>query len=400
MIEIKPNLHFESDCPYCCGKLEAKEVVWQGFQICIRAVCLSCNSEIFEGLQCGFTRTRKHQADLKRQKEFGDEQFNNLLVSLSNPCEDSLKITKEVFFESKKVIILNCIDFAYGHCLLKLLNAQRHLEIHSELSLVVIIQKPFRWLVPSDVAEVWTADIPLKKGQEFFPTFNEFVSHEIKRFEIVKVSEAFVHPSKFDISFFTTVPKHDFSQPTVNITFIWREDRLWVPFESARLTHILSKINLLKLALRVQNWLIVKLFKEIKKWLPDVNFSVTGLGVQTQFPSWISDNRVEKFDKLAELSTCKICSSSRLVIGVHGSNLLLPSGHAGMTIELVQDYKWGQRCSAILYQESDPRLAAFRYQYLPINIDVKKLATIAVDMIKIWPQFYLEMSNTSIGGEL
>ena len=50
-------------------------------------------------------------------------------------------IERKVIFETKKVVILNCLDDCYGHVLLKLLNTQRHLEKHPTLGLIVIIPK-------------------------------------------------------------------------------------------------------------------------------------------------------------------------------------------------------------------------------------------------------------------
>jgi len=47
---------------------------------------------------------------------------------------------------------------------------------------------------------------------------------------------------------------------------------------------------------------------------------------------------------------------------VHGSNMLLPSAHAGMTIDLMPDDRWGNFAQDISYQEDDVRMGSYRYR--------------------------------------
>ena len=86
----------------------------------------------------------------------------------------------------------------------------------------VIIQPFLRWMVPVGVVEVWTVDIPLREGIRYYSYFNQFVQAQLLRFTEVYLSEAYSHPSRFDITNFTRVKKHDFHQPDVLITFVWR----------------------------------------------------------------------------------------------------------------------------------------------------------------------------------
>jgi hypothetical protein len=67
-------------------------------------------------------------------------------------------------------------------------------------------------MVPEGVAEVWTVPIYLKNGQNYYFNFAEFVEEETKRFDEIHVSEAHSHPSQFDITRFTRVPKHNFEK--------------------------------------------------------------------------------------------------------------------------------------------------------------------------------------------
>lgn len=106
----------------------------------------------------------------------------------------------EKFSDSKDVVILNCIDQLYGHALLKLLNAERHLERHKNYGVVVLIQDFLRWLVPDGVAEIWTVKLPLSRAQHFYPTLHERIEQECRRFSTVSVSKTFSHPQIKDIT--------------------------------------------------------------------------------------------------------------------------------------------------------------------------------------------------------
>ena len=394
MIEIKPNIEHRSHCPYSGKVLKPVKVLWQGTHVCVVSESPD-GGEIIEELRIGHAAKTPYQIDLAKKAIFSGDKYAEellakpLLNSLENPQTEQLEISQEIFKSYQRVIILNCVDYLYGHSLLKLLNAQRHLESNPDLGLIVIVQKFLRWMVPDGVAEVWTVPISLKNGQDYYPSFAEFVEKQSQRFEEIHLSEAYSHPSRFDITKFTRVPKHSFDdREKVQITFIWREDRLLV---NSFLFRVLRKLKLLQIALAIQNWKVQQLFERIRSKLPEAKFVVAGLGTKTKFPKWIEDCRVERFNEITEKETCQIYSESRLVIGLHGSNMLLPSGLAGMTLDLIEN-RWGNFAQDVLYQEKNPRLASFRYRYLPSQVSPDILANIATQMIQSQFDFYFHMT--------
>ncbi len=394
MIEIKPNIEHRSHCPYSGKVLKPVKVLWQGTHVCVVSESPD-GGEIIEELRIGHAAKSPYQIDLAKKAIFSDDKYAEVLLakpllnSLQNPQTEQLEIFQEIFKSYQRVIILNCVDYLYGHSLLKLLNAQRHLESNPDLGLIVIVQKFLRWMVPDGVAEVWTVPISLKNGQDYYPSFAEFVEKQSQRFEEIYLSEAYSHPSRFDITKFTRVPKHSFDdREKVQITFIWREDRLLV---NSFLFRVLRKLKLLQIALAIQNWKVQQLFEKMRSKLPEAKFVVAGLGTKTKFPKWIEDGRIEKFNETTEKETCQIYSESRLVIGLHGSNMLLPSGLAGMTLDLIEN-RWGNFAQDVLYQEKNPRLASFRYRYLPSQVSPDILANIATQMIRSHSDFYFHMT--------
>ncbi|MDZ4876217.1 MAG: hypothetical protein CLLPBCKN_005637 [Chroococcidiopsis cubana SAG 39.79] len=398
MIQIKPFIKHQAICCHCGATINSNDIIWQGMQILYKFSCVACDSEILEDLKFGHAINYPCQVNLTQNKYWCNSSSNNhiaktwlgepLLKSLKSPIED-LKIAVEIFNRCKNTIILNCIDSYYGHCILKLLNAQRHLENKSDKGLIVIVPKFLRWMVPEGVAEVWTVDISLRNGQCYYPKLNDFIQKESTRFEEIHISEAYSHPSRFDITKFTKILKHSFTKESYKVTFIWREDRLWSNF---LLFRILKKLKLTWLLVWIQNWRVRTLFQQMRFKLPLASFAVVGLGKKTKFPQWIEDLRVETFDEATERAVCQIYSESRLVIGIHGSNMLLPSGHAGMTLDLMPLERWGNFAQDILYQENDSRLAAFKYRYLPLQTCIPDLAHIASSMILKSSGFNLSMT--------
>jgi hypothetical protein len=394
VLQIKPRIQQQSSCPHCKTDLSSVDTLWQGKRICIKYRCPGCNAEIIEELRVGHAVHHCYQVDISKDIFFGDEDkfaikcvAEPLLSSLKAPRAKKVHLSKEVFKLYDRVIILNCIDHLYGHCLLKLLNTQQHLEKHSAYGLIVIIPKFLRWMVPAGVAEIWTVDISLKDGDAYYPHFDQIINQELQRFHEVHVSRAYSHPSQFDISRFTKIGKHDFDIKDYRVSFVWREDRVWINFQLYR---ALSKLGLTKLGLVLQNWKVRCLFFQMRTRLPTARFTVAGLGRQTSFPEWIEDFRVECFDETTEQETCKVYADSRLVVGIHGSNMLLPSGHSGMTIDLMpagQNERWGNLAQDILYHECDPRMATFRYRYLSVQTSVSELARAASWMILKFNEF-------------
>jgi hypothetical protein len=394
MIEIKPNIQHQSNCPRSGKLLQPRKILWQGIHICVESNSKDSGGEIIDVLKVGHGSNTFIQVDLAKGEVFsGDSDVAEwlgkpLLKSLQNPRPEKLEIAKEIFKPCQRVIILNCIDYLYGHSLLKLLNAQRHLDHNADSGLIVIVPKFLRWMVPDGVAEVWTVPISLKNGLDYYPSFAEFVEEETKRFDEIYVSEAYSHPSQFDITRFTGVPKHSFEEEEIKITFIWREDRLLV---NSLLFRGLRRLNRRDIALPLQNLKIQRLFEKIRLQIPEAKFAVAGLGTKTKFPEWIEDYRVDSFNEKIEKEMCQIYADSRLVIGLHGSNMLLPSAHAGMTIDLIDD-RWGNFAQDLIYQESNPKMAAFRYRCLPYQTSTETLAFIAAVMILTRSEFKAYMT--------
>ena len=66
-------------------------------------------------------------------------------VKVRNMKDKQVEIRKIVYKECENVIILNTLDYLYGHVLLKLYNALHHIDNHKDAGLIIIIPKMFEW---------------------------------------------------------------------------------------------------------------------------------------------------------------------------------------------------------------------------------------------------------------
>jgi hypothetical protein len=102
---------------------------------------------------------------------------------------------------------------------------------------------------------------------------------------------------------------------------------------------------------------------------PTLDFAVAGLskaGRDEPLPAWVEDLRRPAVDEDAEHRWCERYAASHVIVGVHGSNMLLPSAHAGAVVELIGPERWGNFTQDILFRDSgDCREMLFRYRFLP-----------------------------------
>ncbi|NKQ38648.1 MAG: hypothetical protein HF967_04115 [Methanosarcinales archaeon] len=415
MIQIHPSIEQKFTCPICKQEIEANKTMWQGIHVCVESECTNCQRTFYQDLKVGHSLYAPFSVDLHNFELFGSENSKDwygvpLQKSLKNPNCKNVKFKKEIYANHDRVVILNCIDYLYGHSLLKLLNAEKHLKVNPEYGLIVILPQFLEWMLPKGIAEKWVFDISLKEGQEFFTDFNNTIQKEMKRFSEIHISKAFSHPKDFDITNFTGIEKHNFQKDDFRITFIWREDRLWI--NNSLLNKGINKLNITILKDLFLNWQkrkVITIFSELRKRFPDAIFTVAGFGNHQKskifsnahsfrmsykkFPKWIDNQIVYNFNTDTEKKLCQIYSDSRIVIGVHGSNMLLPSAHAGMTIDLMPDDRWGNFAQDILYQENDNRVASFKYRFLPISIKAHLVAKIAFFQVKGYKSFVDQMMN-------
>jgi hypothetical protein len=293
-----------------------------------------------------------------------------------------------------KAVVLNTVDFIYGHSMPFLLDAARFRSLPSGTGLIAIVQPFLRWMVPRWVDEIWTVGVPLRDGRLFFPRVSERIEAELTRFDDVHLSHAFTLPlAPVAIRDFVGIAPHDFSSEESRVTFIWREDpsRLWCRRSLA--SAVAKRVAGRRMMVRYQLRKIVRLFTLIRKLNPDARFTVAGLGRSGHFPHWIEDHRVHSFDEVTERALCQLYSDSRLVIGVHGSHLLLPNLLAGMGLSLMPTGRWYSFGQDLMPYEGNEALGIFTKRVLPVETPTAVVAAIAASMLGFRDGYWRRMAD-------
>src|SRR5579859_5298499 len=194
-IGVKPRIELEADCHVCGRHLASIGVLWAGIHACAEFECPGCESRFLEDLPVGHAVGGPFRVDIRRNLLTGPSASKAwfgepLLRALGNPDESEIKMAVEIRKPASRVVLLNCIDGLYGHCVLKLLNAATHLA-DPQFGLVVLVPSFLGWMVPDGVAEIWRVDMPLTRASRYFPDLHRRISREIERFGEVRLSRAY-----------------------------------------------------------------------------------------------------------------------------------------------------------------------------------------------------------------
>lgn len=396
MIPLHPLTQAEHECPHCRVRLSVAGWHIPGMRNLAELRCTRCVREFYGDLASGqalYTPMLLEKATGAVHDAHGVEWFSGWLRE-----SYARRVDAQVPFQvhehlpvSRHVVLLNCLDTLYGHSLLKLLNAQHYLDQRADVDLVVIVPSFLAWMVPDGVAQTWEVGLPLRRGTEW----NEWLAREIRRrveaFESVSLSHALSHPrpEDYDIERFTRVKPFALDEWDARlkrrpaVTFIWRDDRPWGTSSEAapgggRREQLRRLIRRPANSAGRQHQLVSALAEALRHALPALDFAVAGLihnKSSAAFPAWVTDLRRAVVDADAERQWCERYAASHVVVGVHGSNMLLPSAHAGSVVELIGIERWGNFTQDILFRVvGDCREVLFRYRFMPDSTPPPALA--------------------------
>src|SRR5690606_24335798 len=107
-------------------------------------------------------------------------------------------------------------------------------------------------------------------------------------------------------------------------------------------------------------------------------FGITGLGKGGSLSRWASDRRAVKITPEIEREWCRMYAQSHVVIGIHGSNMLLPTAHAAGGVEVLMQDRYRNIVQDLSVRYNDRRhLLFYRFvdQYAaPSSVAAKVVA--------------------------
>lgn len=358
-------------------------------------VCPGCSARFYGDLPCGqglYTPQLLDAATGEVFDRFGVPWFARWLRdSFADRRTDDLDFTVEEFRPVVRPLLLNCLDKLYGHALLKLFNAQHYLDHHPDHDVVLLLPRYLRWLAPRGVAAVWSVDLPLRRGAEWNDRLADEIARRVAPFASCMLSVALPHPhaEDVDIERFTGVAPCDEErwaqvahEPTV--TFVWRDDRTWGG-QGGGLRRLADRLagGAGRAADRVaaQRERVVALAATLRRSAPALRFVVAGPGTPGDLPEHIVDDRTPAIDEAVERRWCSLYAASHVVVGIHGSNMLLPSAHAGAVVELVPADRWGNVMQDLMTASHDAREALLAVRLVPDSADPETVALIVGSLL-------------------
>ena len=395
LVPLKPLPFAEFPCPACgASDITLGASVWPGVHVMQQRTCNSCGHRYLQDLPVGFAvddpmAIGLSDGRLHNPRNGASWIHDPLIRSFKAQQDKEVKVERIVHKACDRVIILNTLDFLYGHVLLKLYNAQHYIDKHPDLGLVIILPRMFQWLIPDGVAEVWLVDQRLGEAHGWYNAIDRFVQEQLPRYAEVYVGKGYAHPefADMDITRFTKVRpfalEHYLTAPK-HITFIARQDRLWFATPAAKFGYrALNKLGLKKSLgrwyIHAQDRLIKRSMARISAAIPGVTYSVVGLGEAGGFGPEVKDLRTMKMDKATEFAWCEAYARSQIVVGVHGSNMLLPTAHAAGCIEVLPYDRYGNIVQDVSVRYHD-RMQLFLYRFVDEFASPRTIARHAISM--------------------
>jgi hypothetical protein len=401
MIELKPVTTNSFHCPECqVEKPTILDAQLHSVYSLAECRCTNCGLEFYQTIPLGHCvddTVSIRKSDGRIYTDIDADFWIADLISKNrrNARSGEVKIRKIVNEQKKEVVILNTLDYLYGHVLLKLYNYQNH--VRSGVGLIVIVPKAFEWLAPAEASEVWVVDLSLGELAYEHPSMTEYFKEEFKRFDRIWLSMAYSHPdfTRVDMKSMTGIAPFNLDQYTSEpptITFVLREDRWWL---RSKLEYALYRIGRRFPVFRKfcyeminieQDTLVKKTIRNIRKQLPNARFFVTGIGENKGFGRHAMDSRTRRINEEKELEWIRIYSSSHIVIGFHGSNMLMPTAFAAGCIEVLPEDRYGNFLQDISVRYNDRRQSFF-YRFADQYASPKSVASKAISMIRDYNGF-------------
>jgi FkbM family methyltransferase len=320
-------------CPRCGRPLDVADLHFAGWRSLVRGSCGRCHRRFLQDLPTGHALLHPASLDLDSGEILaapGSEWFSAPLRDYwaepdGNPVALRVSIRREV----DHITILNCLDVVDGHEFLKLLNTGRELDLGNDVAVIVSA-----WLadvVPAGVAELWTVDASPGRLRAWLLDLETSLQSELDRFESARLSPAFPHPhpSTYRLTDFTgRLRPESVGSPSVVLSL--RDDRPWGR------------------TVRTQMRNVGGLCRHLERRFPDAGVVAIGKEGGARLPDGVVDRRSAGPTSADVRAWLGLAAGADLVIGVHGPNLLLPSGLAPMTLELVPRGSYHTALDAIL----------------------------------------------------
>lgn len=353
LIELKPRLSLQTRCPYCNCMDLLEYWIWQGVHFIGIFKCFCCERKFYLTLPTGHAKEFPVAMDENFQAISYPEAPKDwlavpLINSLQKPKPGFYNFDHQVRRKKEQIIIINCLDTCYGHVLYKLFYSQQYLA-QKEYGLLYLVPENVVWMVPERADELLVVKGRLGELNTFDPELDGFLHRLLKNYDKVFLSESLSEADEkvFEKGFFfpMEIIKNKKEIKSKSIVFIIREDRPWIQNRFDYLIFMIYQkwkhLKFLKeYLIKRQIELLEKLSSKLKAHYPQVKLVVSGFVEKKDnysgFDSCIS-NLVADIEQ--EKVWLQKYNDSDIIIGVHGSHMIIPSIFAPSIINIIPPFK-------------------------------------------------------------
>jgi hypothetical protein len=392
-IRIYPQIDYEAHCPVDGASLKELELCIPGMRALVRGACSVCNVVCYSDLPVGHALWNTATLDSSTGTTHCTRDQNWFSKQLRRIYFDQAR--EEVFpiihrsSRTESIVILNCIDSLYSHCLLKLLNAQRHLNQPDGIGCCVLIPSELKHLVPDGVDEIWEFPVPLSACSRWYSSLDRWIKHQLDGRREAFLSRAFPHPEPgtYDLKLFTKdLPPVSLPTDGPVVIYSWREDRTWGT------------------SLGDQKKNVRELCAGLRKVFRDLSFIIVGAGSKDDSLGPVIDLRESDLTPDTKRTWFAHLAVADCVVGVHGANMMMSSGLSKAVIDLLPRSRFFNSFQDLLISNDrmDPRDVLLRYRTLYGNEDLSDIQpatvvdlTVAVLAFGERSSFWFNLNETS-----
>lgn len=363
---------FDEKCVYCGNKLVLEKYFFYGWRYLYECRCTKCQANflvdmpIFSGIPYPAIYDKDKKKVVNSVADWWKDPLENINLNMVN---DNIISYLSISIKRKKIIVFNLLDFVFGHCFMRLERLTYYIdnEKYKEYDFLVIIPSQLRFLIKN-----FENKISLIETNTSFSKYKYFytcIDREIKN-SIQSYCDVYCEMLKY--------PQQEF----LGLTKLNLPIRKWVN-EIDKIVIVYRKDRTVGVTSRSQ----YIFYKKLILMLGSLDIKIILIGDKDKY--WFSnvcDLRVEKMEQNTDDIWNEACSGS-ITIGVHGSNMLIPSICSSYNIEFVNTdklYNFGQATAFLENLNHQETIQKYRYVYgnkYLSNIDPKMVYALVKSIV-------------------
>ncbi len=323
-------------------------------------------------------------------------QFRNWLTepfrqSFSRECcsQAEYQVIARHSAPDDSVVLLNCLDACYGHALYKLFNVSRLKSCREKVA--VIIHPNLQHLVPDYVHEIWLVKTAVGNQDNYLEGFHEFIDQELSSYKHIELLEADMSVDLGEVSMddFTKVKPFRFERfaegAPYQVCLLLRDDRFWLSSPMDQWLYLVWRkfdLSVLKRFLQLKERR--NYYRMIKAVNQVINVNWLAIGIEKSIHYAMVDDQRMTYQEFTqkEVEWCIHYSNSHVSIGVHGSNMLIPSYLSGAFISLVPKFKIPNYSEDFIPRKEPSQRMLFTARNVPASIRPSELARHIISLVQ------------------